>query len=298
MAEIADTKRLLEIVADHPIMSQGLLARLNKLELDLVNIPAESSEPVIDLLFSGNAVFGSQGIKSNFVSKTMTPVQEMIKTQTSLARFGKVGKRGLAKKGANAELYLTALPRGSFGYELSQLQSEELFDSLDVSKAMKEVISLVADAAKDDTSFEAAVENTPKRNLENLKKFLQEIVAEKSILKMESNEINLALSREEVAEAYYRVSSTIDDQESVIINGVFRGVLLNSGKFEILDQSGRLISGFISQDLSEETLIEYDQAFLNKLCTIFLKQHRTKFKTGNEKIDYELLEIRSTDQAG
>jgi hypothetical protein len=291
-AQIVDTERLLEMVLDHPLMSEGLAERLSLLKQELENLPKESFEPRIQLLFSGNAVVGSQGIKSTFVSKTLTPFQEMVKTQVALVRFGKVGKRGQAKKGANTELYLTALPVGSFGVELSQLESNDLFDSMDVSKAMKEVITLVVNSATDDETFEASIEQTPKRNLTNLKKFLQEITDENSVLKMESGELGIELPKEKIVEAFQRVSATIDEETEFIINGTFRGLLLDSGKFEIQDEEGKRISGFISEEIEEDQLVEYDKTFLNSNCIIHLRVHKTKFKTGNEKTDYELLEIR------
>ena len=291
-AQIVDTERLLEMVLDHPLMSEGLAERLSLLKQELENLPKESFEPRIQLLFSGNAVVGSQGIKSTFVSKTLTPFQEMVKTQVALVRFGKVGKRGQAKKGANTELYLTALPVGSFGVELSQLESNDLFDSMDVSKAMKDVMTLVLNSATDDETFEASIEQTPKRNLTNLKKFLQEITYENSVLKMESGEFGIELPKEKIVEAFQRVSATIDEETEWIINGTFRGLLLDSGKFEIQDEEGKRISGFISEEIEEEQLVEYDKTFLNSNCIIHLRVHKTKFKTGNEKTDYELLEIR------
>lgn len=291
-AQIVDTQRLLEMVLDHPLMSEGLSERINMLQQELEQLPKESFEPSVQLLFSGNAVVGSQGIKSSFVSKTISPFQEMVKTQVALVRFGRVGKRGQAKKGANTELYLTALPVGSFGVELSQLESNDLFDSMDVSKAIKEVMNLVLNSATDDATFESSIENTPKRNLTNLKKFLQEIVDENSILKMESGELGIELPKEKIMEAFQRVSSAIDEENEVIISGIFRGLLLDSGKFEIQDEEGKRISGFISESLEEEQLIEYDKLFLNTNCVIHLRVHKTKFKTGNEKTDYELLEIR------
>lgn len=291
-AQIVDTERLLEMVIDHPLMSESLAEKLNELRKELDSLPKESHEPKIQLLFSGNAVIGSQGIKSDFVSKTLTPFQEMVKTQVALLRFGKVGKRGQAKKAASTDLYLTALPIGSFGVELSQLESFDLFDSIEVSKAMKEVMTLIVDTATDDETFESTIEKTPKRNLSNLKRFLQEITDENSILKMESGELGVELPKEKVIEAYQRVASTIDDQEEIVINGVFRGLLLDSGRFEIQDEDGKKLSGFISEDLNEEQLIQYDREFLNTKCEIHLRVHRTKFKTGNLKIDYELLELR------
>jgi hypothetical protein len=292
-AQIVDTKRLLDLVLGHRIMSKGLVERLKLLNLELESLPKQSYEPKIQLLFSGNAVVGSQGIKTTFVSKAMNPFQEMVKTQVALIRFGKVGKRGQAKNRATTELYLTALPVGSFGVELSHLESNDLFDEIDVSNAMKDVMSLVANSAKDDETFESSIEHTPKRNLSNLKKFLHEITHEKSVLKMECGELGIELTKEKIFEACQRVSSTIDEQSEIFVEGIFRGLLLDSGKFEIQDNLGKSISGFISQDIKEEQLVEYDKSFLNKNCTIQLRVHKTKFKTGNEKTDYELLEISS-----
>lgn len=292
-AQIVDTKELLALVIDHPLMAEGLTERINWLNHELEELPKESFEAKVQLLFSGGAVIGSQGIKSNFVSKTVTPFQEMVKTQAALVRFGKVGTRGQTKKGATTDLYLTALPVGSFGIELSQLQSNDLFDSLDVSKAIKEVMVLIGNSASDDPTFETAIEKIPKRNLKNLKKFLQEIAEENSVLKMESGELGIELSKEKVNEAYQRVAATNDEENEIIVNGIFRGLLLDSGKFEIQDEEGKRISGFISEDLDEEQLIEYDRTYLNNNCIIHLRVHRTTFKTGTEKVDYELLEIKN-----
>lgn len=106
----------------------------------------------------------------------------------ALLRFGSVGKRGPAKNAGDTELYLTALPTGSFGVELSQLETTDLFSSVDVSESIKQVITLIANTASTDEMFEAAIKNIPKRNLGNLKKFLYEIANENSILKVESSE--------------------------------------------------------------------------------------------------------------
>ena len=293
-AQIVDTQRLLELVLEHPLMSVSLKERLYSLQAELEELPKESNEPKISLLFSGKAVVGSLGIKSSFVSKTIKPLQEMIKTQVAYHRFSRSGKRGHAKRGdepANTELYLTALPTGSFGMELSQLESNDLFDSEDVSNAMKQVMTLIYNTSVDEETFEKTIEDTPKKNLVNLKQFLHEVSEENSVLKMVSGELGIELTNEKVSEAYNRVAATDDEEEEIFIEGVFRGLLLDSGRFEIQDVNGKKISGFISDELSEEELINIDKYFLNENCVIHLKLHRTKFITGREKVDFELIEI-------
>jgi hypothetical protein len=293
-AQILDTERMLEMVIDHPLMAEGFKEKINELRSELEKIPKEAFEPKIQLLFSGNSVVGSQGIKSSFVAKTVNPFQEMVKTQAALVRFGRVGKRGRAKKGASTDLYLTALPIGSFGVELSQLETTDLFDSIDVSNAIKQVISIVESSAMDDETFEKIIAEVPKRNLTNLRRLLEEVAENNSILKMESNEVGIQISEQKVKEAYLRVAETTDVENEFLVKGVFRGILLDSGRFEIQDESGKKLSGFISPDLSEDELILYDQSFLNDECQITLREHKTTFKTGNEKIEYELLEIKAS----
>jgi len=295
-AQIIDTERLLEMVSDHPLMSQGLIEKLKSLRQELELLPREPVEPSIQLLFSGNAVVGSYGIKSTFLSKVLAPFQEMIKTQMALVKFGKVGKRGQVKKGTNTELYLTALPVGSFGVELSQLKQDELFDELDVSRAITNVMELILSTTTNDDTFENSMQETPRRTLTNLKRFLQEISEEDSILKMESGVNGIELSEDSIKEAYQRVSAVVDEEDEIILEGIFRGLLLDSGRFEIQNEEGRRIAGFINDELDEATLIEYDKTFLNQNCIIHLKVYKTKFRTGNEKTDYELLKIRSKNE--
>ncbi|WP_212004825.1 hypothetical protein [Chitinophaga sp. HK235] len=291
--QIIETERLLQLVGDHPIMSVSLKEKLDSLKKELAEFPADVKEPKIRMLFSGDAVKGSIGIKSNFVGKTVGPVQELIKTQTALVRFGNVSKRGQAKKGANSELYLTALSTGSFGFELSKLDAKDLFDENDVSTSINQVISLIEATAESDAQFESILERTPNRSLNNLKKLFKEVSDENSIMKIESGDKHIEISEAKVKEGYVRVSSIVNDNTERIVEGVLRGVLLDSGRFEITDETGAHIAGFISQQLSEEEVIEYDKKFLNKLCKIHLQINKTRFKTGDQKTSYELLQITS-----
>lgn len=290
-AQILDTERMLSLVKGHPIMAQSIQEKLNFLNAKLDSFPKELMESKITLLFSGGAVKGSIGIKSKFVSKVVKPIQELIKTQTAIVRFGDVGKRGQARKSANSELFLTALPTGSFGIELSQLESNDLFDEEDVSVAIHQVIDLIVATTTGDKEFEIALENTPKRNMTNLKLLLREIDNEKSILKIESGTYGVNISQEQVHEGFERVNSTITEDEEIFIKGTLRGFLLDSGKFEMTDEVGNTITGIINPELSEDLIVKYDKEFLNKLCTFHLNFYKTIFISGIEKVSYELLEI-------
>jgi len=100
-----------------------------------------------------------------------------------------------------------------------------------------------------------------------------------------------------VEEAFSRVSATKIDENQEFIDGTLRGFLLDSGKFEIQNKEGRTITGFISPELSEDDVIQFDQTYLNKNCRIHLQIHTTIFKTGRSSSHYELLGIDSNLQS-
>ncbi len=294
-AQIIETEHILSIVGEHPMMKLSFEKRLEILKRKLDDIEKEHiEESKMRLLFSGKAVFGSVGIKADFVSKTIKPIQELIKTQTAIIKSGNnIGKRGKVKKSSIAELYLTALPTGSFGYELSMLEGKELFDEEDVSNSIREIIDMIEAASDSDDAFQKVIENSPKRTLDHLNTFFKELADEDSILKMESGDKFVELSEDKVKLGYQRVSSAQYQETSIQIIGIFKGILLDSGKFEIADEDGKKYSGYISEDLLEEEAINYNKEYTNEKCSILVQENVTILSSGYRKISYELIQIKS-----
>lgn len=287
--QIVETERLLKMVMGHPIMAFSLEEKLAELNKELNNLPKETYEPKVQLLFSGNAVSGSEGIKVAFLDKVIKPFQDLVKTQIALTSFPTKVKRNVLKN--KSTLYLTALPRGSFGIELTQLEKSDLMDDIEVSESIKNVINIIEKSALNDEEFEKVIDNHPKTILKNLSKFFKAISDEQSILKIQSNEVNAEIESNEIQLAYERVSKTINEEVEEVIKGVFKGMLLESGKFEIVTSLGEYISGFINSELDEQTLIDYQKEYLNMEVNFLMIKNETQFKNGITKISYELKEI-------
>lgn len=286
-AQIIDTEHLLSLVKDDALMSYSLQKKLEILKEKLASYREDYKEAKVTLLFSGKAVIGSKGIKANFLSQTLKPFQELVKTQTSLIRYGNVGKRGKSRSSNFSELYLTALPTGSFGIELSQIDSADFFAEEHVSMAIDQVMTLIEAATKGDEEFESAIEKTPARNLNNLKSFLKHIDEEHSILKMESGSHNLEISEDCIHRGFERVNGAIKEDEEIFVEGTLRGALLESGKFEFVDVNNYRYTGFLNAKLPDDLVVSY----LNLPCKVHLIKSKTNFKSGSEKIAYELLDI-------
>jgi len=292
-AQLVASEGLLSTVENHPMMKFSIEKRIESLKEELSLLQNSNiEEPKLRLLFSGKSVYGSKGIKASFVSKTIYPIQELIKTQTAIIKSGNnIGKRGKVKKSAIAELYLTSLSTGSFGYELSMVKNEELFDVEDVSNAIKKVITVIEETSISDESFRKVIEDLPKRTLNNLKNFFQELANEGSILKIESGSKYVEISSDNIKLSYARVSETEYKEKNITVKGIFKGILLDSGRFESLDNEGRLIKGIISEDITEDIATQYNKEFTNEECMIEILETVTLFKNERNKTSYELIKV-------
>jgi len=291
-AQIIDTERLLSLAKDHPLMSYSMKKKLDNLKKRLEEFPVDIKEPKVRLLFSGGAVKGSQGIKTKFISQTLRPFQELIKTQTALLRYGKVGKRGVSKSSKFSELYLTALPTGSFGVELSQIDANDFFAEEDVSTAINQVMDLIDAATKSDEAFENILEKTPARNLTNLRSFLKQIDEEHSILKLESGTHKINIPEDKIHKGFERVNGAVKEDEEIFIDGTLRGILLESARFEFIDKDGFKYTGFVNPKVDEKEILLY----MNQTCKVHIRKSKTRFNSGTQKVTYELLEISKTEQ--
>ncbi len=108
---------------------------------------------------------------------------------------------------------------------------------------------------------------------------------------MHSGDIDVEISSTQIKEAYDRVSSADIEENEIFLTGILRGLLLDSERFEFQDEFGAKLSGNISSEIDEAHLTSY-KSLINEVCTVHLRLNRTKFKTGNENTEYELLEIK------
>lgn len=242
------------------------------------------------LLFSGKAVVGSLGIRSDFVNKTIKPIQGIVKSLAALGKYGNLGKRGKAKD--VADLYLTNLAHGSFGYELSVLSPKELFEEQEVAKSIKQTMCIIEATTKGNEEFDKAIENIPNRVLNNLESFFKEVSDEDSILKLESGSTYIELSSEKIKEGYNRVASITIEKSPISIKGVFKGALIQSEIFEFLPEKGKVIRGSIGESLSSEDITRYNEKFSNKECIFLLQENTVIFNNHRKKPTYELLGIK------
>lgn len=289
--QLLQTQRMLEVVGGHPVLSFSLKQKEKRLLEELDKIPVDQKDRKVVLMFNGNPVKGSLGIDASFIGKVTIPFQNMVTAEFAHRVGTKVGKRGQLNKQNESRLFLTALPRGSFGIELSKLESSDLFEDNDMSDSLSHITKLVESSAKSDEDFAAELEWSTPRTIQGLKEFFKVIADDQAGVSIESGGIRCELTPIEVKGGYERVSGTTTSENQRTVEGKLKGILLESWKFDFIDNEGKTITGKIDENLSEDQVTVFNTIYFNKPCKAVLKEGKVLFKNGSERISYILTNI-------
>lgn len=294
-AQLADTRRMLELAGDHPVMSVAFAERENELEAQIEAIPMGSKEAKTVLYFSGGPVQGSEGIDAGFAGRVLEPFQSMVMADYANRYHGVVGTRGRRAGEADSRLLLTALPRGSFGLELSKADNDEIFEEDQLADTLSHVTRLVESASESDENFASELNETAPRVIQNLRNFLEVISRNHAGLRLESGDNRCTMDPIRASEAYERVAATISNSEDIQVTGVFKGILLESWKFDFIDESAHKISGKIDNNLTEDQAADINRKFFNEHCIASFEKTTVLFRNGRERTTYVLKNLETCE---
>ena len=294
--QLLETQRLMEMVGDHPLMSVSFAEREQELREKIAALPLGNKEARTILFFSGEPVQGSMGIDASFAGRVLEPFQSMVMADYADRWHGVVGSRGRRPGEAQSRLLLTGLPRGSFGLELARADNDELFEEGQLADTLAHVTRLVEAAGRSDEDFAAELDQTAPRVIQNLREFLEVIAKGKAGLRLESGDYRCSMNPIEANEAFNRVAATITRPEDVEISGVFKGVLLESWKFDFVTEENHSVGGKIDENLTEEQVVALNRQFFNERCVASLLKTTVLFKNGRVRTTHTLkgLEALST----
>ena len=288
--EIAGSERLKDLVGGHPLMGPLLQQREEELRAELSAMPPGGREPRTVLFFTGAPVFGSRGIDAQFAATVLHPFLEMVKSEYSAEKHGAVGERGPRKDENEARLLLTGLPRGSFGLELAQPESEDLFAGQQLSDVLVRLTDLLSAAGKSDEDFVHALEDISPRVYGRLPEFFKALRDNGANIRMQTGDLEFELDQESIAGALDRVRSVHTTESEEKMHGRFRGATLDSWKFDFRSADGETISGRISSDLQEARVAQM-LAVTNQPCVARFKVTKVTTQGGAVRTKYELINL-------
>ena len=150
-AELIGVVHLLSITPDDPLATPLLKGRAEELKNEIVKL--EDKPPLIpetEIFFGQGAVIGSSGIEATFAGEVLKKFQDMVTNHFAAKFCGVLRRIGRRRGEVQSKLFLTALPKGSFGLQLSQPFVTDFVVAGQLTQTMEEVADLVGAAAKDD----------------------------------------------------------------------------------------------------------------------------------------------------
>lgn len=291
-AELEGLKALLAQTPDDPLAKPLMQSRVKELEAELSDMDKDQpAHPETEFLFAGRSVIGSVGIDAKLASRVLDTFQDMLINQHAASRHGSVGSRGRRFGESESRLYLSALPRGSFGLLLSQPQVEDFITATHIAEAMEQITELIRAAAEGDNAFTTAVSSFHSRVLIPLENFLEALDKHEVSVKVRTGSKEISLQRNQVATAYRRVAAAKTKTEELTFMGKFHGILLDSWKFDFLLDTGVIVSGSVSENVTEDEARAMSLLFDKPAEATFLVT-RIVTTSGEGQPSYELLALK------
>lgn len=288
------TKELLAISKNNELMRISLENRIRSLEADISACDEQelSAEAKISMWFSGDATYGSLGLRGSFMKETLNSVEGMVKSaaQKRILEYERANHcRADRPKGS---FYVTALTSGSFGYEMTYKEDGQLFEDPLIIQSINDVMHIIEKTSSESLDIDELVEQQPIKLLSHLKDFYTTIKKNHSFLRMASGNMGFTLDRKHTNTGFENLCAQDTTEQVVEIEGTFMGALVESGKFEYLDEENKLKHGRFSEDIEADVITQMVRRFTNSRCRMYLLKHVISSSNGQKREVLELLSIR------
>lgn len=248
----------------------------------------------VALFFNGRPVFGSKGIRADFAGQAIDRFQDLVSKRFASLESGPLAARGPVPLRENAQMMITDVARGSFGFVLEESSNET--DPMIVTP-LKHVVEEISElvfkiSSPDEDVFESSVESLDDRLLAALKQFFEllddsgatlRIVEGQKEFNLDHDAVRLARDRAETLQITERADQTI-------IGTVY--LLPTARKFELHVQgSGEIIKGNISPGCLGELLgdgTEIPDAVVGRLWETRMNVREIHERNRTPKFNYTL----------
>lgn len=294
--DLIGLRELATAMPDDPLAALLAQSRIASLEEEIRHIAETPSHvPEAEMFFGPGPAIGSAGLDAKFASRILNSYQDIVSNQFAATFHGALRRAGRRRGENDSRLYLTALPRGSFGLQLSQPHVEDFVAAHEVAKVMDEVTDLVAASAEDDNTFTIALQRFHPRVLTPLRLFLETMATAGSDCRLVSGNKQASLTKEKVTEAATRVTAAQTRQDEMEFEGIFDGVLLQSGKFEFEPHGQSIITGWLAESVTDEQAENWG-VLTGKPAKAKLRMTTVTTPNQQRRLAYELLALEPLDE--
>ncbi|MGQ7939536.1 hypothetical protein [Paraburkholderia sp. D1E] len=254
-ADLAAVQNILDARSsdDDPIGVYQYEMRKADLEEKLSHIETKHDPHAsLAVFFGGGPVQGSRGINADFAGGALEDVQELIKRCLATREIGPLAERGRVPLRGNAQMLVTDVARGSFGFLLEEADGDiPLIDTVlkDVVDEVAELVSRIASA--DEPAFVQATESLDGRILLSLRQFFRRLDEGEATVRFVEDDRDFLLDRSAVSRARNRTEAIDIDERGQEFEGTLF-LLPDSKRFELhtmVEGQHVTLSGPVSRDV-------------------------------------------------
>lgn len=255
-AELSNVISLLEDAtqANDPVGKMQYEYRKEALESEIKSLAeGDDTYASVALFFGGEPVFGSRGISAEFAGAALEQFQRLVSRTFAKEELGSLGKRGPVPLHQRAELMVTELAKGSFGFVLDELSDQDELHETQLKTMVDEVTTIInKTASKDESDFESALEKLDARMLTALKDLFVTLDSSSATLRLVEGKRDLTFDSDAVRRGRVRTEATSINEEEIVEIGELFGFLPDHRKFELVLDSGDKIYGSVSQEVANQ----------------------------------------------
>lgn len=207
--------------AEDPVGWLQLSIRREEIEEEILASQAiEEVSASVGLFFGGRPVVGSKGIRADFAGLMVAQFQDLVSKRLATLESGPLASRGPVPLREKAQLMITDVARGSFGFVLEEEPSSDALTNTPLQIVVEEMSELIYRLSlPEDEIFESISETLDERLLLSVRRFFQllddagatlRIVQGDKSLPMGADAIHLARSRSEALQIVQREDERLE----------------------------------------------------------------------------------------
>lgn len=297
-AELSSINALLENAEEigDPVGAYQYAERKRNVESEINKLSgAPDTLASVALYFSGGPVIGSRGILADFATNVLEEFQNLISKVQALSFLGSMGERGRVPSVGNADLMITQITKGSFGFVLEELADEPPLFNTSLSESVDFVSHIIADTCAEDIErFDNILAQIDSRVLISLKKFLRDIDTNHAELKIVESDQEFSIDHVSAARGRQRVETTDIEEKDAVFEGMFVGFLPEHRKFEF---KARDIEEVLYGSASPDAIDQYNdltlrgETIINEDWIVTIEVRTVKPLNSDPKYAYRLKKI-------
>ena len=264
MADLEAVKALLaeRTEAEDPIGFHQFTARKAKIEDEIKRLgTAFPKHAEMGVFFGGKPVQGSRGMNADFASKVLDEIQGLISTRFSEVAAGPPKKRGPLLYGDQAQMIVTDVMRGSFGFVLEEAGGDEEIVETALKEVVTEISSIISRiGALEEGVFEEAASELDERFLGQLKRFFQYMDDQAATIRIVNDNKDFLLDRNAITRAKTRIDGIEIGETILEISGQLY-LLPESKKFDFIyegDGERKVLKGTVGLGVFKQLAGEAD----------------------------------------